>query len=394
MVQLTRLDPVGTFQAARQNALTIERQGQQISSENALSPIRQETAQLDLARAKRSDAQSQVTQSNKTMNQVANALISLPENQWASAIQTLNPQLEDLGIPPLPAEGLTLERLQEVAATTKGFIDDPSSLGVASQTRASLLKDIESALDENGNFDPKKADATALSAAGELGLIAKAGTLSKDERIVETGKTQDIADSVATIAGQKKFAELSGSSRAKVIDKGFDAIQGIDKNIRNIDRAIEALNAGAGTGAIESRFFPSIKAASVALDQIQSELALDVVGATTFGALSAGELALARDVALPTKLDGPDLLTFLEDKKEAQLKLRSYYEEQIDFIDQGGTVAGFLRNKRRESKESQAAEEVQTGEVETSQKEGGQLMIDAQGNRAMVFPDGTFEEVQ
>ena len=27
-------------------------------------------------------------------------------------------------------------------------------------------------------------------------------------------------------------------------------------------------------------------------------------------------------------------------------------------------------------------------------KEGGQLMIDANGNKAMVYPDGTFEEVQ
>jgi len=74
-------------------------------------------------------------------------------------------------------------------------------------------------------------------------------------------------------------------------------------------------------------------------------MALDVVGATTFGALSAGELALAKDVALPTGLDTDELLVFLDKRKAAQQKLRDYYNEQIQFLDQGGTVAGFLRMK-------------------------------------------------
>jgi hypothetical protein len=187
-----------------------------------------------------------------------------------------------------------------------------------------------------------------------------------------------VAKSEGTISEGKEFGKLTGSSRAKAIDSGFEKVTAIDKNIRNIDRAIEQLDAGADTGAIESRFFPSIKAASVALDQIQSELALDVVGATTFGALSKGELDLAKQVALPTNLNAPELKEFLIKKREAQEKLRGWYQEQIDFLDSGGTIAGFLRQKKRGQPQ------------ETS---GGQIMIDAQGNRARVFEDGTFEEL-
>lgn len=95
------------------------------------------------------------------------------------------------------------------------------------------------------------------------------------------------------------------------------------------------------------KMWPSIAAASVELDNIRSSMALDVVGATTFGALSAGELALAKDVALPTGLDTDELLTFLNDRKAAQQKLRDYYNEQIQFLDQGGTIAGFLRSKEK-----------------------------------------------
>jgi len=173
-----------------------------------------------------------------------------------------------------------------------------------------------------------------------------------------------VAESRAAIAQAKKFAELTGSSRAKAIDKGFERITSIDNSVRNIDRAIDALNAGAGTGAIEGRFFPSIKAASVTLDQIQGEMALDVVGATTFGALSKGELDLARDIALPKNLNKSELLDFLQRKRVAQDKLRAYYSEQIQFLDQGGTVAEFLRSKERGSlqapqQEQQAVEQSQ-----------------------------------
>jgi len=150
----------------------------------------------------------------------------------------------------------------------------------------------------------------------------------------------------------EKFAELTGSSRSKAIDSGIEKISKIDLGISNIDAAIKAVNDGAGTGVIEKRF-PSITAASVALDNIQGKMALDVIGAVTFGALSQGELDLARNVALPTGLDGPELIIHLQDKKVAQQKLRDYYNEQIQFLDQGGTVAGFMRSKERGQEQAQ-----------------------------------------
>ncbi len=63
--------------------------------------------------------------------------------------------------------------------------------------------------------------------------------------------------------------------------------------------------------------------------------------------MSDGELALAKDVALPTGLDTDELLVYLDERKVAQQKLRNYYNEQIQFLDQGGTVAGFLRMKEK-----------------------------------------------
>lgn len=179
---------------------------------------------------------------------------------------------------------------------------------------------------------------------------------------MKNGDITNLAEAKAELKEAEKFAEATGSSRARIIDAGFDKMNKIDEGISNIDSAISALGSGAGTGAIE-KFFPSIKAASVELDNIRGKMALDVVGATTFGALSKGELDLAKDIALPTGLNDAELTDYLIRKKDAQQKLRDYYYEQIQHLDQGGTVASFMREKEREKEslslkpESQPANE-------------------------------------
>lgn len=179
----------------------------------------------------------------------------------------------------------------------------------------------------------------------KLGLSPRAvgnaaQTIAKDDL------TDLVANSQAVIRQRTKFAEMTGSSRAKAIDKGFERLVKIDTGIRNIDKAVAALESGAGVGAIES-LLPSFRAASITLDNIQKSMALDVIGAVTFGALSKGELDLAKEVALPTGLDTPQLIEHLRRKKSAQLKLRKYFNDQIQFLDQGGTIAGFLREQER-----------------------------------------------
>jgi hypothetical protein len=196
----------------------------------------------------------------------------------------------------------------------------------------------------------------------KLGLSPRA-VGSAIQTITSEGTAEIIGDAEATIAERRKFGELTGSSRSKAIDKGIERIQNIDVGIGNIDAAIAAVQAGAGVGAIESKF-PSIKAASVELDNIQGKMALDVIGAVTFGALSKGELDLAKAVALPTGLDGPQLIAHLTDKKVAQQKLRDYFSEQIEHLDTGGSVASFLRKKEREAEAGGA----------------NRIRLDAQGN--------------
>lgn len=193
------------------------------------------------------------------------------------------------------------------------------------------------------DFSPKEKTLAKRVKAGLKGRAVSNAVLSA----IASGDIKNLAQAKAEIKQAEKFGEMTGTSRAKAIDKGFDSIVKIDAGIRNIDRAISALDRGAGVGAVE-KLWPSIKAASVELDNIQGQMALDVVGATTFGALSKGELDLAKAIALPTGLDTPELKVFLNSKRTAQEKLKAYFNEQIQFLDQGGTVAGFSRQKEKE----------------------------------------------
>lgn len=246
----------------------------------------------------------------------------------------------------------TPERIGQFARTVQiAALNNPERLALTGrQQKAAELPAGQrefNALTAIVKSDPELKTQEGRAAAIELGLSPRA-VGSASQTITELGTAKDVGDTEATIKQRAKFGELTGTSRANAIDKGFERIGKISTNISNLDRAIKAVEAGAGTGAIERRF-PSIKAAAVELDQIQGELALDVIGAVTFGALSEGELNLAKQIALPTGLDGPQLIKHLQDRKAAQEKLRSYFQDQINFLDKGGSVAGFLREKTRQN---------------------------------------------
>ncbi len=166
------------------------------------------------------------------------------------------------------------------------------------------------------------------------------GQLSPVNQLGQT-RDQKLVDALTGINQKLKAEEISEPKKERrirltkaAVDKANKAFAEVDKiklNVFNLNLALDAVKAGAGTGAIES-MLPSIRAASVALDNIQGRLGLDVIGAVTFGALSKGEMDLALSVALPTGLDGPELIKWINDKITAQTKLAAYLDEQAIFL--------------------------------------------------------------
>lgn len=279
MATLDRFNPVESFQRARSNALAIQGQEQGIARETAAAPTRNALADLNLEQsrvgAQRGQTQFTQDQSSKRatiMNQVAKAMLNTPENQWASASQSLNPKLAELGLPPLNAANLSRSKFEQVINETQALITTPSNISSGQRERADLVKAIQPALNEQGQIDVSKLTPGSKSAAIELGLLPRAGTVTGQERIATTPDlTTDVAASQAEIKGAEETAKLTAQ-------KGL--LPGIRAAIKLAEKNAVA----------EGETFTSLnraKAALPGLEEVTEKLKLlaDVATFTTAGKL-------------------------------------------------------------------------------------------------------------
>ena len=159
----------------------------------------------------------------------------------------------------------------------------------------------------------------------------------------------------ASLQGLRAGERKGATEAVKAGAKAFEKLLPIKTTIRNIDNGIRLLDQGAKTGAVQG-MLPSITAASKELDNVQAQMGLDVIGNTTFGALSESELKFALSSALPKGLNEPELKAWLERKREAQSNLAQYLEETAIFLNTpGNNIADFLKQKRSTSPKTTGA---------------------------------------
>jgi hypothetical protein len=136
--------------------------------------------------------------------------------------------------------------------------------------------------------------------------------------------------------------KAAGGAAVKRSEEAFDSVGKIRTSILNLDEGIRLIDEGAETGPIMA-LLPSVRSTAIQLDNLQGRLGLDVIGNTTFGALSKDELTFALDVALPDKLKGPELRAWMVRKKDSQNKLSSYLTEVAQFLGTpGNTTADWI----------------------------------------------------
>ncbi len=209
----------------------------------------------------------------------------------------------------------------------------------------------------NGKVVVKGPDGQPVEGDARLDALAQAR-----EEEIEFQKTK----SGATAAGSAAIAQST---------KAFTRIAEVKTSISNIDKAIAAIDEGAGTGPVRSKL-PSIKASSIKLDNIQRAMGLDVIGDTTFGALSKGELDLALSKALPTKLKPAALREWLVEKKTAQEKLSAYLEDAAIYLGTpGNDVAGWLEAQRAVAGTQEPESGIQEGQTATNPTTGEKLIF-------------------
>ncbi len=167
----------------------------------------------------------------------------------------------------------------------------------------------------------------------------------------------------AKLQGLRSGERKAGEVAIKLGMEAFNKLAPIKKNIKNLTEGIRLIDEGAQTGVIAKRF-PSIKTASIALENLQGRLGLDIIADVTFGALSESELAFAKDTALPIGLEGEPLKDWLSRKRDAQRALAESLEEAALFLGTpGNTVPDYIRFKRAQQQPRTQPAETQTAQA-------------------------------
>jgi hypothetical protein len=202
----------------------------------------------------------------------------------------------------------------------------------------------------NGSGDPatfRALDMQAQAAGFQPGTPEYANFMATRGAGLQAG-AKVTAENLADIAtgGAAEQAKDLGKAAADAGMSAWESYGKLNTSIANIDEAIAALDAGAKSGPIY-KMLPSVTEASASLENAMQRMGLDIVGATTFGALSEGELRLALSTAVPQNLKPEDLRNWLVRRREAQAKAAAMAADAAQFLTvPGNTINDWIaRNK-------------------------------------------------
>lgn len=337
-------------QTADFNPLARDELGQQVAAErpqiNPLADIRQQARSIDPVFAEKMlksigiDEESQRTEASRFAAEIER----LPEPVQN---QRINQRIASItargGNPEHTAQLLEMGPQERAQA-----LQNVQLLDLSSKERFAAQKGIAKTAQEASELsEPAKVQSSVILDDGTVQIVRKDGTfeiMSPDQvgkDIINRAKERGV-----DLQQRRAQGRTLGKDAAKTAQTAFEETTKLRDNNNTLRQVITTVEGGAGTGPLLSRL-PSFRTESVRLDNMRRRLGLDVIGSVTFGALSEGEMELALDTALPTGLDGPELVQWAKDKIEAQEKLATYLEDQSVFLsEKGNTPAKWLKQQR------------------------------------------------
>ena len=229
----------------------------------------------------------------------------------------------------------------------KAFIDAQtlaSGAGTRVQSSTMLPGGLVQTVMADGSVMVKTPDNRVLKGQEAVDAISAAEALNvQQQREIYSARESGKLSTQAELGGAAAAAGETGKQGVQIGKEYFDKYKAVKSSVDNIDRAIAALDAGANSGIIANAF-PNLTAASGELRSAMNSLGLDVVAGTTFGALSASELQLALETAVPSNLGPVELRNWLVARRSAQDKAAQELSNAASYFSSGGTIADWLRN--------------------------------------------------
>jgi hypothetical protein len=283
-------DPVGAFQGARGRALQLQSAEQGIARESAAAPIRNQLAELQLGQAKvgaqRGETkfgQEQALRRATILGQSARALRGLPLQQRDAAFASIEPQLEQFGIPrgTFRAGQFTDSNLDRAIAEAQAFTGAP-----AAQAGFTLSQG-QQRFGPGGQVIAGVAPAPAKGTSLQQNLIAAGLTPGTPEFRAAVLKATTKPTTIIGTGEKEESKEL-----AKLRVKRFGSIQEAADNATTLLDNLNQLDAiDVTTGALEP--------AKVAIAAIAEGFGIDassIANATTAQAFNAVSTKLVNEI--------------------------------------------------------------------------------------------------
>lgn len=248
-------------------------------------------------------------------------------------------------------EATQLLDLTDQIGVQQGFLTDPIDRQIKeaqlarekSRTASPLFAPSDAEKKEKRLIGLNKQLEIANQSGDQKAISAAESSIKVFEKLIGLNELTPQAKADIDVDKANRIELAKAASKAS--SEAFTGLKNVRSTILNIGDAITALNKGADTGPIISKL-PSFREASVTLDNIRNRMGLDVVGSTTFGALSESELAFALNTALPDDLRPEPLKAWLQRKKKAQVKLAKGLRDAASFLGKpGNTIADYIEKQ-------------------------------------------------
>jgi hypothetical protein len=404
------------FQNALTNNQSRKIRGAQEARQAELQPFRNQILQQQVSAGEAQAGDQQKARVLKSINDFALGNATIIDNasktgdatQLRAAMVKRSAQLQADGFSSADTdEGIAMIDAGNAGQVIGGLGDAVNSfnqqrgrgLTASQRDAADINKVLEGAIDPaTGKLKPtEELTAAQEIAAIKVGLIAGEGKTTADERIV---RSKDLTGKIVDFEGKKSGAKKDAEFRSK---KKFQA--GITRDIKLAEAAAVARGETITDLGRAEAALPGIKSVVDKLKLLSDEAtftlaggAWDTIAKQLFGVSTKGSTARAKMVSmvdnqvLPmlkpifgsafTVVEGDRLRDAMLDPdstpESRKAQLSSFFAQMQE------NIAG----KKRELQNT-GSSRVQ----ETEKKAGGVIKVDANGNRAMVFPDGTFEEL-
>ena len=270
----------------------------------------------------------------KEISTAASWVLSQPEEQRPQAYEQAMGFFQQEGV---DASVMTPENLGYLANIGA---QDRAGTNKSTYGSQSTLKDSEGNLwgvsQERNSTGGVKSVFNYMGGDKDYGDNPPSRPIGKSEIVEDYGMG---GDEKISFTRKKKQQEMAGSASVKDAAAYADKVEVLNDRQDQFEYGINLLEKqGARTGRIE-KIFPDLIAATQELSQLQKDMALTVVQMTTFGALSKGELDVAKDVAFPSDLNEKQLAQWMRNRKSYESKIKDLYVEYMDMANSGMTKA-------------------------------------------------------